>query len=86
MLELGKDGMLRYFTMDGESEDGEVQRKEAWSAAGRNGGQCVEGEEEDECTDVGATFVKNGAYWYVDVGGLRTPLSKDVIRDFTTEG
>ncbi|KAL9185235.1 hypothetical protein ACHAXT_003012 [Thalassiosira profunda] len=77
MLELGRDGTLRYFRKGG---GGELQ--EAWSAVG--GGQCTEGAEGD-CVDQGAKFVKDGGYWYVDMGGFKTSLNRDVIRDFTAQ-
>ena len=78
MLEYGRDGTLRYFTKSGADGD----RKEIWSMAGS--GECSEGEDE-ECSDEGATFVKDGSTWYVDMGGIRSSLNKDVVRDFVTE-
>ena len=79
-LELGKDGTLRYFT---KSDDDE--RKVVWSVEGGGEQQCSnEGEDTDEqCFEKGATFIQSGNYWYVDMGGVRTSLNKDVIRDFT---
>lgn len=80
MLELGSDGTLRYFA---KGSDGE--RKEVWSVYGASGGiECSEGEDE-VCYDEGATFVKDGSYWYVEMGGSRTSLNRDVIRDFISE-
>lgn len=83
MLELGKDGTLRYFTKDAK----EGERKETWSAVVGGGRQCVEGEENDdeECVEKGATFVKEGPNWYLEMDGSRTWLNRDVMRDFTTE-
>jgi len=85
MLEFGRDGTLRYFTKIGAVSE----RKEIWSVAGPVGEeeQCTD-EEEDEseqCFDMGATFVKDGNSWYVDMGGSRSILKKDVVRDFMTE-
>lgn len=80
MLELGRDGTLRYFTKGGDGE-----REETWSVAGGNDGdQCVEGGEE-KCPDEGATFWEDGTHWYVEMGGIRNSLNEDVIRDFTTD-
>lgn len=85
MLEFGRDGTLRYFTKDGA--DGE--RKEIWSVAGSGveEEQCTDGEEDEDeqCFDMGATFVKDGNSWYVDMGGSRSILNKDVVRDFMTD-
>lgn len=88
-LELGTDGTLRYFTNtadSGDSKDG--GRKETWSAVvGSFGGKCLEGDEEDDeqCVEEGATFVKDGSSWYVTMDGSRTSLNRNVIRDFTSE-
>lgn len=79
MLELGRDGTLRYFR---KGSDGELE--EAWNVEGGSTGQCT-GAEEEQCFDKGATFVKEGGYWYVDMGGTRTSLARGVIRDFTAE-
>lgn len=65
-LELGSDGTLRYFTKSSSGDDG--KRSLVWSVAG--------GKEE------AAKFEKEGYYWYVTMGGTRTTLNKDVIRDF----
>ena len=82
MLELGKDGILRYFTKSGK--DGEL--KEMWKVVGgTDSGECLDGEEDAQCSDRGATFMKDGNYWYVEIGGTRSALSKDVIKDFTAE-
>jgi len=84
MLELGKDGTLRYFTKQGA--DGE--RQERWSVASKHTNeQCsAEGsDEEEQCHDMVATFVEDGNSWFVELGGARTSLNKDVIRDFTTK-
>lgn len=82
MLELGKDGILRYFTRSGK--DGEL--KEMWKVVGgADSGECYDGEDDAQCSDRGATFMKDGNYWYVEMGGTRSSLSKDVIKDFTAE-
>ena len=65
-LELGSDGTLRYFTKSSSGDDG--KRSLIWSVAG--------GKED------AAKFEKEGYYWYVTMGGTRTTLNKDVIRDF----
>lgn len=82
MLELGKDGTLRYFTKGG---DGRL--KEKWKVESEiDGDQCEEEEECDQCgCEDEATFVKEGNNWYVDMDGTRTSLIKDVIRDFMSE-
>lgn len=80
MLELGSDGTLRYFKK-GDADD---ERREVWSVKGSDEGQCQEGEEE-QCFKEGATFVKDGYSWYVDMDGSRTELNDDVIRDFATK-
>ncbi len=78
MLELGRDGTLRYFT---KGTDG--QRKEKWkieSVAG-DAGQCskVGG---GKCLENGVTFVKDEYNWYVVVGQTKNALRRDVARDF----
>lgn len=77
-LELGKDGTLRYFKAS--SGPGDDMKKLAWSVDGNK--QCSE-EDGDDSQCSGAKFEKVGNYWYVDVGGTRTSLNSDVIRDFT---
>ncbi len=78
-LELGNDGRLRYFAVGSDGE-----KKEMWSVAGGaiNGELCPEGNDE-QCSENGALFVKDGHNWYVFMGGSRSSLNKDVIRDFT---
>lgn len=77
MLEMGKDGTLRYFTNDSDG-----MRTEVWSVVG--GQQCVEGEE--GCDEAeGAMFEKEGYDWYVNIGGSRSSLSNGVIKDFGSE-
>lgn len=82
MLELGRDGALRYFT---KGRDGEVTEK--WKLEGEiDGDQCEEDEECDQCgCEDEATFVKEGNNWYVEMNGKRTSLIKDVIRDFMSK-
>ena len=80
-LELGKDGTLRYFT---KSDDSDQKTNVVWSVEGGEQQCSNEGEDADEqCFEKGATFIQSGNYWYVDMGGVRTSLNKDVIRDFT---
>lgn len=87
VLELGRDGTLRYFTRGDDEE-----RKVMWSFVGGEK-ECLEEEEEgdeEQCfgsddTQQGAMFDKDGNDWYVNMGGLRTLLNKDVVRDFTAE-
>lgn len=80
MLELGRDGTLRYFAKSGGGE-----RKDTWSVPGsKKVEQCLE-EGGEECV-AGATFVKDEKNnWYVEMEGARTLLSKDVVSDFATE-
>ena len=79
-LEFGSDGTLRYFK---EGSDG--QRKVVKSITGRfgDGDQCLEGSDE-QCTENGALFVKDGYNWYLVMGEKRITLSWDVMRDFTS--
>lgn len=81
-LEMGRDGTLRYFKNDADGK-----KHESWIMSG-NAAQCSESSDESECvnSDDGdsssATFVNDGKSWYVDLGGKRTTLGKDVVQDF----
>mmetsp|Transcript_40195 Transcript_40195/g.85581 ORF Transcript_40195/g.85581 Transcript_40195/m.85581 type:complete len:446 (+) Transcript_40195:199-1536(+) len=77
VLELGRDGTLRYFAKGGDG-----QRTERWRVEGGGGGDQCEEDECDECCDIEATFMKEGNNWYVELDGTRASLNKDVIRDF----
>ena len=78
MLELGRDGTLRYFK---KGTDG--QRKETWSVVSGAGddGQCSE-VGDGKCLESGVSFVKDGYNWYVVMGPTRNALIPDVARDF----
>jgi hypothetical protein len=78
VLELGRDGTLRYFT---RGTDG--QRKEAWNAVSGvyDEGECSDG----KCVENGVTFVKDEYKWYVVMGQTRNELTRDVERDFCTK-
>lgn len=83
MLELGRDGTLRYFTKGDEGK-----RQEKWSTTGGQGlSQYAEGEEEEEvqCVGKGATFRADGNAWFVEMEGSHLELNEDVIRDFISE-
>ncbi len=81
MLELGRDGTLRYFT---KGTDG--QRKGTWSVESDAGdaGQCSE-VGDGKCLENGVTFVKDEYNWYVIMGQTRNALRQDVARDFFGE-
>ena len=90
MLEMGKDGTLRYFSKSGGGE-----RREVWSVVGNFGVSLPEcslqaGIDENDASlcvqdgDMGATFVKEGESWFVLMGRTRFMLNPDVIRDFTS--
>lgn len=94
VLELGREGTLRYFTKD---SDGERKVMQSFVGGGivYDGKQCsesVEGVSDEECieppqkiTTGGATFKKDGRNWYVDFGEKPIVLSQDVVRDFMIE-
>lgn len=77
MLELGRDGTLRYFT---KGEDG--KRKERWSMKGKNNMyECAVGEEE-QCFGKGAIFLEDGNDWFVEIDETREKLNDDVVHNF----
>jgi len=80
MLELGRDGTLRYFT---KGEDG--KRKERWSMKCRDDMYQNAVEEEEQCFGEGAIFLEDGNDWFVEIDGTREKLNDDVVRDFTSE-
>lgn len=78
ILELGKDGTLRYFTKDTNG-----RRKEAWNVA-------IGDVDEEECSDSkcvedGVTFVSDEYNWYAVMGQTRKALNREVTRDFCAE-
>lgn len=81
-LEMGRDGILRYFKNDSDGK-----KYESWILSG-NAAQCSESSDQSECVnsdDEGsssAMFVNDGKSWYVDLDGKRTTLGKDVVQDF----
>lgn len=79
-LEFGSDGILRHFK---EGSEGERKLVKSFSGSIGNGDQCSE-ESDQQCTENGALFVKDGYSWYVVMGEKRTLLSWDVMRDFTS--
>lgn len=79
-LEFGSDGTLRYFK-EGSGGERKVVRSVAGSIG--SGDQCSQGTDE-QCTENGALFVKDGYNWYLVMGEKRVTLSWDVMRDFTS--
>ena len=77
MLELGRDGTLRYFT---KGEDG--KRKERWSMKSKNNMyECAVGDEE-QCLGEKAIFLEDGNDWFVEIDGTREKLNDDVVHNF----
>jgi hypothetical protein len=74
-LSMGKDGKLRYYS---KSSD---KLEEVWSTGAA---ECAAGEQCVQNADCnGAIFTREGEKWFVDVNGVRTLLSNDVVQKFT---
>ena len=84
-LELGSDGVLRYFK-EGSGGERKVVRSVDGGSIGNGGQRCPEGSNNEQCTENGALFVKDGYNWYLIMGDKRIVLSWEVMRDFTSSG